>query len=146
MAGVLAVVSVLLLVAIHRVEVVAGGVHWPLGLVMGAIFQLAASVFLLTSTGRRLPVLVLLIAWGVLAMPFAGSGPGGGVLMPGQIAGKPQYSGYLIQIIGVGIPLLVLAGAQIAAIRRAGRERAGRRSAEASAPASRSTTSSTSTR
>lgn len=116
-ALVLAVVSVLLMITLHRFTVVTGGVTIPLGLIMGGLFQLAASVFLLSATGRRMPLVVLAGAWAALAMVFAGSSAGGGVLMPGQIGGAVQYQGWIVQALGVGIPLVVLAAAWVARMR-----------------------------
>lgn len=125
-ALVLAVVSVLLMVTTHRVTLGVGGVPLPAGLALGAAFQLAASIFLLASTGRRLPLVVLTVAWGALGMVFAGQSAGGGVLMPAVIGDRPQYSGWAVQILGTLIPLLVLAAAWLGRIRRIARARAGR--------------------
>lgn len=107
-AIVLAVISVLLLVTIHRLELPVAGIDLPIGLVMGAVFQLAALLFLVASTGRRLPLVVLTAAWGALVIPFSGNGAGGGVLMPGALGDQIQYQGWIVQLIGVGVPLLVL--------------------------------------
>lgn len=105
---ILAAISVLLLVTTHRLTVTVGGFGLPVGLLMGAVFQLAASLFLVASTGRRLPLIVLTAAWGTLVIPFAGNGAGGGVLMPGALGDQVQYQGWIVQLIGVGVPLAVL--------------------------------------
>lgn len=123
-AGVLGVISALLMVTTHRAQLDVAGVSLPIGLIIGGAFQLAASIFLVTATGRRLPLLVLTIVWGLVALPFAGRGAGGGILMPAAIGGVPQYSGWIVQGLGVLIPLLVLAALWILRIRRLTRERA----------------------
>ena len=58
------------------------------------------------ATGTRFPLLVLGALWGILATPFLGEGAGGGVLMPAEIAGQAQFSGWIVQGLGVGIPYL----------------------------------------
>lgn len=105
----LAIISILLVIPAHRLSLDAGGVPIPLGLILGALFQLLASVALWATTGSRLPTLVFGCVWGLLAIPFAGAGRGGGLLMPATIAGQAQYSGLLIQAIGVFVPLAVVA-------------------------------------
>jgi hypothetical protein len=107
MAVVLTVVSVLLLVTTHRLEVAVLGVDLPAGLLFGAAFQVVVCLFLWASTGTRFPLLVLGALWGLLAGPFLGEGAGGGVLMPAEIAGEVQLSGWVVQAIGIGIPFLV---------------------------------------
>lgn len=106
MAIVLAIVSVLLMVATHRAEVTLAGIDLPAGLVLGAVLQVVISVFLWAATGTRFPLLVLGSLWGILATPFLGEGAGGGVLMPAEIAGQAQFSGWIVQGLGVGIPFL----------------------------------------
>ncbi len=123
-AIVLAAVSVLLMVTTHRTTAEVVGLELPVGLVLGGAFQLAASVFLLAATGRRLPLVVLAVGWALLVIPFAGTGAGGGVMMPGSIAGTAQYSGWIVQILGVGIPLVLAA---VVWVRRIGRLTRGRR-------------------
>lgn len=122
MALVLTVVSVLLLVTTHRLEIELLGIDLPAGLLFGALFQLVTCVFLWSATGSRLPVLVLGCLWGLLAMPFLGQSPGGGVLMPAMLGDVPQYSGWIVQGIGLSIPFLV-AGALTLARRRPRRAR-----------------------
>jgi hypothetical protein len=107
MAVGLTVVSVLLLVTTHRLEVAVLGVDLPAGLLFGAAFQVVVCLFLWASTGTRFPLLVLGALWGLLAGPFLGEGAGGGVLMPAEIAGEVQLSGWVVQAIGIGIPFLV---------------------------------------
>lgn len=107
-AIVVAVVSVLLLVTMHRLEVSVGGIHLPVGLVFGAVFQFAASTFLWAATGARLPVVVLGCVWGLMVLPFAGTSPGGGVLMPAVIAQRTQISGWIVQGIGIAVPFAFL--------------------------------------
>lgn len=109
MAAVLAVVSALLMVTTHRQGVRVAGVALPTGLLLGAAFQLAASLFLLAATGRRLPLVVLAVLWCLVAMPFAGQSGGGSVLMPAELGGAVQPQGWIVQILGVAIPLVVLA-------------------------------------
>ncbi|UYG16831.1 hypothetical protein BRM3_14715 [Brachybacterium huguangmaarense] len=124
-AIVLAAVSVLLMVTTHRTTAEVAGVDLPVGLVLGGAFQLAASVFLLAATGRRLPLVVLAFVWALLVIPFAGTGAGGGVLMPGSIAGRAQFSGWIVQFLGVGIPLVLAAIVWVRRIRRLTRARRG---------------------
>lgn len=107
MAIVLAVLSVVLMVATHRVRVELLGIDWPAGLVFGAVFQIVSCVFLYAATGSRLPLLVLGSVWGILAMPMTGRGVGGGVLMPAVIGEQAQYSGWIAQILGLAIPFVV---------------------------------------
>ncbi|MDO5662422.1 MAG: hypothetical protein Q4G40_06995 [Brachybacterium sp.] len=108
-AGViLGVISAALLITIHRATVELGGVPVPTGLLLGAVFQLAASLFLLNAFASRLPVLILVVTWGAVATILSLEGPGGGVLVPAQIGDRMQYAGWIVQGIGVGIPLLVL--------------------------------------
>ena len=107
MAIVLAVLSVVLMVATHRVRVELLGIDWPAGLVFGAVFQIVSCVFLYGATGSRLPLLVLGSVWGILAMPMMGRGVGGGVLMPAVIGEQAQYSGWIVQGLGLAIPFVV---------------------------------------
>lgn len=116
-AIVVAVVSVLLLVTMHRLQLTVAGVDLPVGLVFGAVFQFAASTFLWAATGARLPVVVLGCIWGLMVLPFAGTSPGGGVLMPAVIAQKAQISGWIVQGIGIVVPFVFL-GIQHLASRR----------------------------
>lgn len=122
MAVVLAIVSVLLMITTHRVELPVGGLHLPVGLLFGALFQVVASVFLWAATGSRLPLLVLGSLWGVLAMPFLGEGMGGGVMMPAMLGTEPQYSGWVVQGLGLVIPFLI---AGLITLVRRSRSRAG---------------------
>lgn len=122
MALVLTVVSVLMLVTTHRFEFELLGVEIPAGLLFGALFQVVTCVFLWSATGSRMPVLVLGCLWGLLAMPFLGQSAGGGVLMPAMLGEVPQYSGWIVQGLGVGIPFL-FAGAVTLAARRPRRAR-----------------------
>ncbi|WP_299299776.1 hypothetical protein [uncultured Brachybacterium sp.] len=122
MAVVLAIVSVLLMISTHRVELPAAGLHLPAGLLFGALFQVVASVFLWAATGSRLPLLVLGSLWGVLAMPFLGEGMGGGVMMPAMLGTEPQYSGWVVQGLGLVIPFLI---AGLITLVRRSRSRAG---------------------
>lgn len=116
-AIVVAVVSVLLLVTMHRLELTVAGIDLPVGLVFGAVFQFAAATFLWAATGARLPVVVLGCVWGLMVLPFAGTSPGGGVLMPAVIAQKAQISGWIVQGIGIVVPFVFL-GIQHLASRR----------------------------
>ena len=118
MAIVLAVISVALLVATHRVQLELLGVHWPVGLLLGAVFQVVTCVFLYSATGSRLPLVVLGSLWGILAMPLMGRGVGGGVLMPAVIGEQAQYSGWIVQGLGLGIPFLVAAAITAVRLRR----------------------------
>lgn len=120
-ALVIAAISVMLMVTTHRAAFDVLGVRLPVGLLLGGLFQLAASVFLVSATGRRLPLVVLAAAWGVFVMPLAGTSAGGGVLMPGVLAGVVQYQGWIVQALGVGIPLLVLAVLWVTRMRALGR-------------------------
>lgn len=107
LAIVLTILSVVLLVTTHRLKVALGGVELPAGLLFGTVFQLTACVFLYTATGSRLPLVILGSLWGLLAMPFLGRGVGGGVLFPAVIAEQVQYSGWIVQGIGVLLPFAV---------------------------------------
>lgn len=107
MGVVLAVISVLLMITTHRMELDLLGMELPAGLAFGTLFQLVACVFLYTATGSRLPLVVLGSLWPLLAIPFLGNGAGGGVLMPAVIAEQPQYSGWIVQGIGTAIPFLL---------------------------------------
>ncbi|MFC0675774.1 hypothetical protein [Brachybacterium hainanense] len=107
LAGVIALISVGLMVSLHRLSIDVLGLALPLGLVLGGLFQTVASIFLLAVTGSRLPVLVLACVWGIAVMPLAGAGAGGGVLMPAVIGGRMQVSGWIVQGLGVLIPFLV---------------------------------------
>ncbi len=109
MGVVLAVISAPLMVIVHRLTLDVGGVGVPLGLLLAGLFQLLACVFLWASTDSRLPLVVLLAVWGIVALPFLGRGAGGGILVPAQLGGQPQYGGVLVQLLGVGIPLAMLA-------------------------------------
>ena len=104
MAIVLAIVSVLLLVTTHRFELTVLGVDLPAGLLLGAVFQAVVCLFLWSATGTRFPLLVLGSLWDLLAGPFLGEWAGGGVLLPAEIAGQAQYSGWIVQGIGILIP------------------------------------------
>lgn len=118
MAIVLAVISVGLLVTTHRVQLELLGVDWPVGLLFGAAFQVVTCVFLYAATGSRLPLVVLGALWGILAMPLMGRGVGGGVLMPAVIGEQAQYSGWIVQGLGLGIPFLVAGAITAARLRR----------------------------
>lgn len=107
MALVLSAISVMLLLTTHRLEVTVLGVDLPAGLAFGALFQVVISVFLWSSTGSLLPVLVLGCLWGMLATPFLGEGAGGGVMLPAMLGDVPQYAGWIVQGIGMGVPFLV---------------------------------------
>jgi hypothetical protein len=107
LALILTVVSVLVLVPVHRLSLDVAGVAVPAGLVFAVLFQIVASVFLWASTGSRLPILLLGCLWGLAVIPFAGSGAGGGALLPAALGEQLQVSSYLIQGIGVLVPLLV---------------------------------------
>lgn len=122
MAVVLTVISVLLLVTTHRLEITLLGVELPAGLLFGALFQVTTCGFLWAATGSRFPLLVLGCLWGVLAMPFLGESAGGGVLMPAVLGDVPQYSGWIVQGIGLVIPFL-FAGMLTVARRRRPRAR-----------------------
>lgn len=119
MAVVLAIISVLLLITTHRVELGLFGVQLPAGLVFGAVFQVVACVFLWSATGSLMPLVVLGSLWGLLATPFLGRGVGGGVLLPAQIAEQPQYSGWIVQLLGIGIPFAIAALITLVRISRA---------------------------
>lgn len=110
MAIVLAIISVLLMLTTHRMEVGLFGVDVPTGLLFGAVFQLVTCVFLWSATGSRFPLLVLGCLWGMLATPFLGESVGGGVLLPAVIGDVPQLSGWVVQGLGLAIPFLVAAG------------------------------------
>lgn len=118
MALVLAAISVMLLLATHRLEVTLLGIDLPAGLAFGVLFQIVISVFLWSSTGTLLPVLVLGCLWGMLATPFLGEGAGGGVMLPAMLGDVPQYQGWIVQGIGMGVPFLVAGVIALAARRR----------------------------
>lgn len=104
MAVVPAALSVVIMIAVHRLHVDLLGVRIPLGLILGAFYQIVTCTFLYGVTGSRLPLAVLGSLWGVFAVPFLGSGAGGGVLMPGAIGDQVQYAGWIVQLLGIGIP------------------------------------------
>ena len=108
MAVVLTIVSVPLLLPTPRVELAVLGADLPAGLLFGAAFQVVVSMFLWAATGTRFPVLVLGALWGLAAAPFLGQGAGGGVLLPAELAGQVQLSGWIVQGIGIGVPFLVV--------------------------------------
>ena len=113
-----AIISVLLMITTHRLRVELGGVELPVGLLLGAAYQVLTCVFLWAVTVSRLPLVILGGLWGLLSMPFLGNGVGGGVLMPGALGEQPQYSGWIVQLLGVGIPFLA---AGLLSLRRRGR-------------------------
>lgn len=108
LAIVVSILSVALLVTTHRLRMDVAGVELPLGLLFGTLFQVTACVFLYASTGSRLPLGVLGSLWGLLAMPFLGRGVGGGVLFPAAIGAQVQYSGWIVQGIGVLLPFVII--------------------------------------
>jgi hypothetical protein len=114
MAIVLAIISVLLMLSTHRVELDLLGVDLPAGLLFGAVFQGLTCVFLWAATGSRFPLLVMGCLWGLLATPFLGEGVGGGVMLPAVVADVPQYSGWIVQGLGLVIPFLVAGGITVA--------------------------------
>lgn len=99
-----AIISVLLMVTTHRWRVELGPVEIPAGLLLGAAYQVATCVFLWAMTASRMPLVVLGALWGLLATPFLGQGAGGGVLMPAVIGEQAQFSGWIVQALGFGIP------------------------------------------
>ena len=119
MALVLTVISVLLMITLHRLRVDVGEVQLPAGLLLGALFQVLTCIFLYTATGSRVPLLVVGCLWGLVAAPFLGTGRGGGVLLPAVIAETPQYSGWIVQGLGILIPFLV---ATVITVRRRRRD------------------------
>ncbi|MGY5763784.1 hypothetical protein ACXET9_01115 [Brachybacterium sp. DNPG3] len=106
MAVVPAALSVVIMISIHRLHVDPLGVRIPLGLLLGAFYQSTTCAFLYGVTGSRLPLVVLGSLWGMFAVPFLGSGAGGGVLMPGAIGDQVQLAGWIVQLLGVGIPFV----------------------------------------
>lgn len=118
MAIVLAVISVVLMISTHRVQVELLGVDWSVGLLFGAAFQVVTCVFLYAATGSRFPLLVLGSLWGILAMPLLGRGAGGGVLMPAVIGEQTQYSGWVVQGLGLAIPFAVAGLLTVSRLRR----------------------------
>ena len=100
------VLAALVLVGMHRVSADIGGVSVPWGLLFGAVFMIVASVLLTAWFEAKLPLGMLAFVFALLALLFAGESPGGGVLMPAQIAGEKQWTGWAVQIIGVAIPLV----------------------------------------
>lgn len=119
LGALLSVISVVLLVPMHRLELDLLGIDLPVGLVFGFVFQLVASIFAYSSTGSRLPLVILGALWGLLVMPFAGRGIGGGVLMPAEMGEQTQYSGLLLQAIGVLTPFAVAGVITLIARKRA---------------------------
>src|SRR5699024_2111614 len=67
MAIVLAIVSVLLLLTTHRMQLAVRGAELPGGLLFGAAFQTRTCVLLWAATGARFPLLVLRCVWGEVA-------------------------------------------------------------------------------
>lgn len=119
LAIVLTILSVVLLVTTHRLRLDIGGLELPAGLLFAAVFQVTVCVFLYAATGSRLPLAVVGSLWGLLAMPFLGRGVGGGVLFPAAIGDQIQYSGWIVQGIGVLLPFLMIG--VITLVRRRGR-------------------------
>lgn len=117
-SALLGTVSAFILVGTHRLSGTLGGVSVPWGLIFGAVFQLFASIFLLAWFGRKLPLGVLALVFAAFAMWFAGPSAGGGILMPGEIAGQFQWQGWAVQLIGVLIPAAVLASVWVRQITR----------------------------
>ncbi|ATG52495.1 hypothetical protein CFK38_13935 [Brachybacterium vulturis] len=109
MAIVLAIISVLLMLTTHRLELGLFGFDVPVGMLFGAAFQVVTCVFLWSATGSRFPLLVLGCLWGMLATPFLGRSVGGGVLLPAMIGDVPQLSGWIVQGLGIAIPFLAAA-------------------------------------
>lgn len=105
----LGVVSGFVLVGVHRMSVSLGGVELPWGLLFGAVFQIVGCVLLIALSGRKLPLAVFALVFAAMSMLFAGTSAGGGVLMPGEIAGVAQWQGWAVQIMGVLIPCLAIA-------------------------------------
>ncbi|MGP9537640.1 hypothetical protein ACT3SP_06485 [Brachybacterium sp. AOP43-C2-M15] len=118
MAVVLAVISVMLLLTTHRLEAGLLGVDLPVGLLFGAALQVVICLFLWAATGSRFPLLVLGCLWGVLAVPFLGEGVGGGVLLPAALGDQVQYSGWIVQGIGLVVPFAAAAAITLARRRR----------------------------
>lgn len=124
MAIVPALLLVALMTAVHRLRVELGGFELPAGLLFGAAYQVVTCVFLYAVTGSRLPLVALGALWGMLVMPLAGRGAGGGVLMPAVIGEQAQYSGWILQGIGVFVPFLVAAAITLLRRRRSHSQRA----------------------
>ncbi|HIY22707.1 MAG TPA: hypothetical protein H9837_00130 [Candidatus Brachybacterium merdigallinarum] len=116
-----AVLSVVLMVPTHRLRWEALGVDWPIGLLFGAAFQVVCCLFLYGATGSRLPLVVLGSLWGILAMPFLGRSLGGGVMLPAVIGDQVQFSGWILQGLGIGIPFLVAGVITVRRVREASR-------------------------
>lgn len=136
-AVVLAALSAALMITTHRVQVDLGGLALPAGLLIGAVFQTLVCLFLMASTGARFPILALSALWGLFAMPFLTRGVGGGVLIPAQIGGVAQYQGWVVQLLGVGIPLLFALGMTISSLRSIQAEGRSGDAAAGEGPASR---------
>lgn len=107
MAIVPAILSVALMTATHRLRLELGGVQLPAGLLFAAAYQLVTCLFLYAATGSRLPLVALGALWGMLVAPLSGRGAGGGVLMPAVIGEQVQYSGWVLQGLGVFGPFVV---------------------------------------
>lgn len=142
-AVVLSILAAVLMITTHRVRVELGGVDWPVGLLFGAVFQLVCCVFAYASTGARLPLLLMGSLWGPFTLPFLTRGAGGGVLLPAEIGGQAQYSGWAVQLLGIGIPFVAVAVVslgrrrRVTTSRRAGGDRAPASSAVAEPPSKR---------
>lgn len=117
-AVVLSILAAVLMITTHRVRVELGGVDWPVGLLFGAVFQVVCCVFAYASTGARLPLLLMGSLWGPFVLPFLARGAGGGVLLPAEIAGQVQYSGWVVQLLGIGIPFVAVAVVSLGRRRR----------------------------
>ncbi len=103
--AVLGALTAFVLVGMHRVSADIGGVSIPWGLLFGAVFMAVASILLTAWFEAKLPLGILALVFAMLALMFAGQSPGGGVLMPAQVAGQVQWTGWAVQLIGVLIPL-----------------------------------------
>ncbi|WP_058235415.1 hypothetical protein [Devriesea agamarum] len=120
--------SVTFMVLIHRSSVDILGVTIPLGLIIGAVFQLFTALFLGMATGHKLPLVVHGVVWGLLFMPFSGPGLGGGVLIPASIQDVFQWQAIAVQVLGLGIPFGAAALMWVRAIHRIQRQRRADRS------------------
>lgn len=127
------VLSVLVLVTVHRLTLDLLGITIPAGLLLCTVYQVMTCAFLWAVTGSRLPLAVSGALWGILATPFLGNGAGGGVLLPGVIGDQAQYSGWIVQGLGMGIPFLAAGLLSLPAVRRLEQARTGAREARARA-------------
>lgn len=116
-------VAAVVMILQHRTSVAVAGTELPIGLVLGGLLNLLLCIWVRIAARSGTAVIVHLIVWGLVFMVFAQPGAGGGVLVPLEVGGVPQVEAIALQVLGVGVPLLVLLGARLLRRRSAHRDR-----------------------